>query len=40
MFDRPAPRVFGLPPGVDFPARLVDGLLDRMARSRPRRWPA
>ena len=30
MFPGPAPRVFGLPPGVDFPARLVDGLLARL----------
>ena len=30
MFPNPAPRVFGLPPGVDFPARLVDGLLARL----------
>ncbi|MDD9738187.1 double-strand break repair protein AddB [Marinovum sp. SP66] len=30
MFERlAAPRVFGLPPGVDFPQALVDGLLAR-----------
>ena len=30
-----APRVFGLPPGVDFPAELVTGLRDRMAGQPP-----
>lgn len=35
MFDTPGPRVFGLPPGVDFPARLVDGLCSRMAEQPP-----
>lgn len=35
MFPGPAPRVFGLPPGVDFPARLVDGLLARLAGQPP-----
>jgi ATP-dependent helicase/nuclease subunit B len=30
MFDSPSPRVFGLPPGVDFPALLVRGLLERL----------
>jgi len=30
MFPGPAPRVFGLPPGADFPALLVDGLLARL----------
>lgn len=31
MFERLAtPRVFGLPPGVDFPQALVDGLLARV----------
>ncbi len=30
MFDpSPRPRIFGLPPGADFPARLVDGILTR-----------
>lgn len=28
------PRVFGLPPGVDFPKALIDGLLDR-CKNRP-----
>jgi hypothetical protein len=32
------PNLFALPPGVDFPAELVEGLLARMAASRPRRW--
>ncbi len=36
MFDSdPAPRLFGLPPGVDFPRALVDGLLDRCANLSP-----
>ncbi len=35
MFSGPAPRVFGLPPGVDFPARLVDGLLQRLRGQPP-----
>ncbi len=31
MFElQDAPRVFGLPPGVDFPAALVDGILARL----------
>ncbi len=30
-----SPRVFGLPPGVDFPAALVDGLLGRLGGSPP-----
>ncbi|MDQ2065197.1 double-strand break repair protein AddB [Xinfangfangia sp. CPCC 101601] len=29
------PRVFGLPPGVDFPQRLVDGLLARLQGQPP-----
>lgn len=35
MFDpADAPRVFALPPGADFPARVAAGLIDRM-RGRP-----
>lgn len=30
-----APRVFALPPGADFPARLVDGLIARMQGHAP-----
>lgn len=31
MFEpRPAPRLFGLPPGVDFPKLLINGLMDRL----------
>lgn len=30
MFDTPGPRLYGLPPGADFPRRLVAGLLSRM----------
>lgn len=35
MFDTPAPRVLGLPPGVDFPACLVDGLIGRQGAHPP-----
>ncbi|MGP3696893.1 double-strand break repair protein AddB [Rhodobacter sp. NSM] len=35
MFDTPGPRLFGLPPGVDFPAALVRGLRARMAGAVP-----
>ncbi|MCZ4354376.1 double-strand break repair protein AddB [Roseovarius aestuarii] len=36
MFDpQDSARVFGLPPGVDFPAELVHGLIDRMANTPP-----
>jgi ATP-dependent helicase/nuclease subunit B len=36
MFDRAhSPRLFALPPGADFPARLVDGLIARMADRPP-----
>ncbi len=31
----PAPTLFALPPGVDFPAELVAGLVDRMASKQP-----
>ena len=35
MFDGPAPRLFALPPGADFPAELVAGLKERMAGTSP-----
>lgn len=35
MFPGPSPRVFGLPPGADFPALLVDGLLARLRGQPP-----
>ncbi len=36
MFDpSPRPRMFGLPPGVDFPRALVAGLRDRLAAHPP-----
>ncbi len=35
MFDPGGPRVFGLPPGVDFPAAVARGLLARMAGQPP-----
>ena len=37
MFTTPGPRVFGLPPGVDFPARLLDGLFGRLGPGAPER---
>lgn len=36
MFDpSDSPRVFGLPPGVDFPRALINGLTDRMGDAPP-----
>ncbi|PTE16595.1 double-strand break repair protein AddB [Pseudogemmobacter blasticus] len=35
MFAGPGPHVFGLPPGADFPARLAEGLLQRLGRQTP-----
>ncbi|MCE6952525.1 double-strand break repair protein AddB [Cereibacter sphaeroides] len=35
MFDSPGPHLFGLPPGVDFPAALVAGLRARLADAPP-----
>lgn len=35
MFDPHAPRIFGIPPGLDFPAALVAGLRARMAGQPP-----
>jgi ATP-dependent helicase/nuclease subunit B len=35
IFLEPAPRVFALPPGTDFPARLAAGLRARMAGQAP-----
>ena len=37
MFDRPGPRLFALPPGVDFPGQLVAGLRARLAGQPPER---
>jgi ATP-dependent helicase/nuclease subunit B len=39
MFDpAPIPRVFALPPGVDFPRALIDGLQTRLTGSPPEAW--
>lgn len=39
MFEpQSAPRVFALPPGVDFPAALLDGLTERMGDAAPDAW--
>ena len=35
MFNAEEPRVFALPPGADFPAQLVAGLIERMADQPP-----
>ncbi|MDN5785813.1 double-strand break repair protein AddB [Pseudorhodobacter sp.] len=35
MFAEPAPRLFALPPGADFPAQLVAGLRQRLADHPP-----
>ncbi|NPD14273.1 double-strand break repair protein AddB [Xinfangfangia sp. D13-10-4-6] len=35
VFPEPGPRLFGLPPGADFPARLAQGLIDRFAGQPP-----
>ena len=35
MFDTPGPRLFALPPGVDFPPALVAGLRARLAGQPP-----
>ena len=35
MFDSPAPRLYGLPPGADFATELVAGLRSRLAGSSP-----
>jgi len=33
-----SPRVFALPPGVDFPRALIDGLESRLSGSSPEAW--
>ncbi|KAF0676303.1 double-strand break repair protein AddB [Profundibacterium mesophilum] len=42
MFDDgdglPGARLFGLPPGADFPAAFADGLVDRLGASPPQDW--
>ena len=38
MFDRPGPRIFGLPPGTDFPRELLIGLEQRLAEHPPEDW--
>ncbi len=40
MFKCPSPRVFGLPPGADFPKVLYQGLEDRLATAAPHDWAA
>jgi len=35
MFKPDSPRIFALPPGTDFPAELVSGLIERMAAQPP-----
>jgi ATP-dependent helicase/nuclease subunit B len=38
MFDDPAPRLFALPPGADFGAEVVAGLVARMEDASPAEW--
>lgn len=38
LFDSPAPRVFGLPPGLPFAAALTEGLAARLAGAPPEAW--
>ena len=39
MFEpRETARVFGVPPGVDFPKAVLDGLCDRIPASAPEEW--
>ncbi|MGB8621191.1 MAG: double-strand break repair protein AddB, partial [Paracoccaceae bacterium] len=38
MFDGPAPRLFGLPPGADFPKELLAGLEQRLSGQAPEAW--
>jgi ATP-dependent helicase/nuclease subunit B len=40
MFPEPGPRLFGLPPGADFPALVVRGLRDRLRDAPPETWAA
>lgn len=35
MFDAASPRIFALPPGIDFPRQLVAGLIERMKDQPP-----
>ncbi len=38
MFDAPGPRLFALPPGVDFGREVVKGLEDRLGAAAPADW--
>ncbi|MCE8439500.1 double-strand break repair protein AddB [Rhodovulum sulfidophilum] len=38
MFEGPAPRLFGLPPGADFPRELLIGLEQRLSGAPPEAW--
>ncbi len=37
MFTDPGPRLYALPPGADFPARLAAGLVERLGAGPPER---
>lgn len=37
MFAHPGPRLYALPPGADFPARLAEGLIERLGAGPPER---
>ena len=38
MFDQSTPRLFGVPPGVDFPRSLISGLEQRLISAAPTDW--
>lgn len=38
MFEGPGPRLFGLPPGCDFPQQLIAGIETRLAGAPPDAW--
>ncbi len=38
MFDDPGPRLFGIPPGADFPRDLLSGLEQRLEGQPPDAW--
>ncbi|MFN4157114.1 MAG: double-strand break repair protein AddB [Gemmobacter sp.] len=40
MFPEPAPHLYALPPGADFPALVVRGLRARLAGAPPEAWAA
>lgn len=39
MFDPGTPRLFGVPPGLDFSQTLISGLEQRLSSAPPHHWP-